>query len=73
MKDDEYLTGTVAAPEVVTLNQSAKESKFRTEPIGNLILVIFPGCAVTRSALHFIKDFDMDPDNLDKLKKKLSG
>ena len=68
MKDEAYLAGIVGLePDIDTLKNKANESRLSNAPIGNLIFVSVDGEASVRSAVTFIKFFDKDPDNLDKL------
>ena len=74
IKDEAYRAGTVGlVPVNEVLNQIEADFKLRSEPIGRRILVCVEGDADVRSAVHFISCLELDPESLDKLKKKSAG
>jgi hypothetical protein len=74
MKLEAYLAGTVGfVPVREVLNQIEALFKLRREPIGRRMLEIVFGVAVVRSAETLINCLELDPESLDKLKKKSAG
>jgi hypothetical protein len=74
MKDEAYLAGTVGfVPVREVLNQIEADFKFNKLPIGRRRLEIVFGVALVRSAETLINCLELDPESLDRLKKKSAG